>query len=92
MNVYLPEPCTINEHVLNNNNILLKWRLEGELIFLHGDIIEFLCKQGYELSQSTGTSQLTTHCNRGKINYPTCIMEGKIIAVFWLLACLFLTY
>ncbi|XP_019357576.1 PREDICTED: coagulation factor XIII B chain isoform X1 [Gavialis gangeticus] len=69
------EPCTINEHVLNNNNILLKWGLEGELIFLHGDIIEFLCKQGYELSQSTGTSPLTAHCNRGKINYPICIME-----------------
>ncbi|NXR98597.1 F13B factor, partial [Oxylabes madagascariensis] len=40
------EPCTLNVTDMDSNNLTLKWRRE-ELIFLHGDLIEFECKQGY---------------------------------------------
>nr|XP_023957791.2 coagulation factor XIII B chain [Chrysemys picta bellii] len=69
------EPCTLNVDDVSNNNIEMKWRLEGELFFLHGETIDFVCKQGYYLSSSSRQSQLTVQCTRGKIIYPTCIME-----------------
>ncbi|CAM2118694.1 unnamed protein product [Caretta caretta] len=69
------EPCTLNVDEVSNNNIEMKWRLEGELFFLHGDTIDFVCKQGYYLSASSRPSQLTVQCTRGKLRYPTCIMK-----------------
>uniref|UniRef100_A0A8C4W3W0 Coagulation factor XIII B chain n=1 Tax=Gopherus evgoodei TaxID=1825980 RepID=A0A8C4W3W0_9SAUR len=71
------EPCTLNMDDMSNNNIEMKWRLEGELFFLHGDTIDFVCKQGYYLSSSSRQSQLKVQCTRGKLRYPTCIMKGK---------------
>uniref|UniRef100_A0A674IYN4 Sushi domain-containing protein n=1 Tax=Terrapene triunguis TaxID=2587831 RepID=A0A674IYN4_9SAUR len=79
------EPCTLNVDDVSNNNIEMKWRLEGELFFLHGETIDFVCKQGYYLSSSSRQSQLTVQCTHGKIIYPTCIMKGKTIAVFAIL-------
>ncbi|XP_026511536.1 coagulation factor XIII B chain [Terrapene carolina triunguis] len=69
------EPCTLNVDDVSNNNIEMKWRLEGELFFLHGETIDFVCKQGYYLSSSSRQSQLTVQCTHGKIIYPTCIMK-----------------
>uniref|UniRef100_A0A8C4W3U6 Coagulation factor XIII B chain n=1 Tax=Gopherus evgoodei TaxID=1825980 RepID=A0A8C4W3U6_9SAUR len=71
------EPCTLNMDDMSNNNIEMKWRLEGELFFLHGDTIDFVCKQGYYLSSSSRQSQLKVQCTRGKLRYPTCIMKEK---------------
>lgn len=66
---------------MNNNNIELKWRQE-ELIFLHGDLIEFECKQGYNFLQTTIPSPGRTQCNHGRLKYPKCIMQGKTILFF----------
>lgn len=63
---------------MNSNNIELKWRQE-ELIFLHGDLIEFECKQGYNFLQTTIPSPGRTQCNDGRLKYPKCIMQGKTI-------------
>ncbi|XP_043860155.1 coagulation factor XIII B chain isoform X2 [Dromiciops gliroides] len=74
------EPCIVNADHMNNNNIEMKWNIEGERYFLHGDNIDFICKQGYELSPSTRPSELIVRCNRGELKYPTCIRkesEGK---------------
>uniref|UniRef100_A0A8B9RTH3 Sushi domain-containing protein n=1 Tax=Accipiter nisus TaxID=211598 RepID=A0A8B9RTH3_9AVES len=68
------EPCTLNVTDMNSNNIELKWRQE-ELIFLHGDLIEFECKQGYNFVQTTIPSPGRTQCSHGKLKYPKCIME-----------------
>ncbi|XP_074164765.1 coagulation factor XIII B chain [Sminthopsis crassicaudata] len=74
------EPCIINADHMNNNNIEMKWNTEGERYFLHGDNIDFICKQGYNLSPSTKPSELIVQCNRGELKYPTCVrkeFEGK---------------
>ncbi|XP_007481070.2 coagulation factor XIII B chain isoform X2 [Monodelphis domestica] len=74
------EPCTVNVGYMHNNNIEMKWNFEGERYFLHGDNIDFICKQGYDLSSSTRPSELIVQCNRGQLKYPTCIRkesEGK---------------
>ncbi|XP_052657351.1 coagulation factor XIII B chain-like isoform X3 [Harpia harpyja] len=69
------EPCTLNVTDMNSNNIELKWRQE-ELIFLHGDLIEFECKQGYNFVQTTIPSPGRTQCSHGKLKYPKCIMQA----------------
>ncbi|KFQ10007.1 Coagulation factor XIII B chain, partial [Haliaeetus albicilla] len=69
------EPCILNVTDMNSNNIELKWRQE-ELIFLHGDLIEFECKQGYNFVQTTIPSPGRTQCSHGKLKYPKCIMQA----------------
>uniref|UniRef100_A0A4X2KBZ5 Coagulation factor XIII B chain n=1 Tax=Vombatus ursinus TaxID=29139 RepID=A0A4X2KBZ5_VOMUR len=69
------EPCIVNADHMNNNNIEMKWNIEGERYFLHGDNIDFICKQGYDLSPSTRPSELVVQCNRGELKYPTCIRK-----------------
>ncbi|XP_027649157.2 coagulation factor XIII B chain [Falco peregrinus] len=69
------EPCSLNVTDMNSNNIELKWRQE-ELIFLHGDLIEFECKQGYSFLQTTIPSPGRTQCNHGRLKYPKCIMQA----------------
>ncbi|NXN18375.1 F13B factor, partial [Indicator maculatus] len=69
------EPCTLNVADMNSNNIELKWKQE-ELIFLHGDLIEFECKQGYNFLQTTLPSPGRAQCNRGRLQYPKCIMQA----------------
>ncbi|XP_042321526.1 coagulation factor XIII B chain isoform X1 [Sceloporus undulatus] len=70
------KPCLINEETFGNYNIEMKWRLEGELYFLHGDTTEFVCKPGYVLSSATRESQLLVQCNNGQLKYPKCVFKG----------------
>uniref|UniRef100_A0A8B9NYZ4 Coagulation factor XIII B chain n=1 Tax=Apteryx owenii TaxID=8824 RepID=A0A8B9NYZ4_APTOW len=77
------EPCTLDATNMNSNNIELKWKQE-ELIFLHGDLIEFECKQGYSFPQTTISSPGRTQCNHGRVKYPKCIAKGKTLTTFWL--------
>uniref|UniRef100_A0A8C9Q474 Sushi domain-containing protein n=1 Tax=Spermophilus dauricus TaxID=99837 RepID=A0A8C9Q474_SPEDA len=69
--VYL-EPCTVNSDNMNRNNIEMKWAYEGKI--LHGDLIDFVCKQGYDLPPST-LSGLSVQCNRGEVKYPLCVRK-----------------
>uniref|UniRef100_A0A8C3NH88 Uncharacterized protein n=1 Tax=Geospiza parvula TaxID=87175 RepID=A0A8C3NH88_GEOPR len=65
------EPCTLNVTDMDSNNLTLKWRRE-ELVFLHGDLIEFECKQGYSFLQTAIPSPGRTQCDQGRLNYPKC--------------------
>ncbi|XP_062991153.1 coagulation factor XIII B chain isoform X2 [Elgaria multicarinata webbii] len=70
------EPCLIDEENAGNHNIEMKWRLEEELLhFLHGDVIEFVCKPGYALPPSIRESQLLVQCTNGELRYPRCISK-----------------
>ncbi|XP_027487511.1 coagulation factor XIII B chain-like [Corapipo altera] len=60
---------------MDSNNIELKWRQE-ELIFLHGDLIEFECKQGYNFLHTTILSPGRTQCDHGRLKYPKCVMQA----------------
>lgn len=67
------EPCTIDEDHMDRNNIQMKWKFEGKI--LHGDLIDFVCKQGYDLSPATPLSELSVQCNRGNVRYPACVQR-----------------
>lgn len=69
------EPCTIDADRMSRNNIQMKWQYEGKI--LHGDLIDFVCKQGYDLSPNTPLSALSVQCNRGNVRYPVCVRRGK---------------
>ncbi|NXO14866.1 F13B factor, partial [Oriolus oriolus] len=69
------EPCTLNVTDMDSNNITLKWRRE-ELIFLHGDLIEFECKQGYDFLQIAVPSPGRTQCDGGRLKYPKCVIQA----------------
>lgn len=69
------EPCTIDVDHMNRNNIQMKWKYEGKV--LHGDLIDFVCKQGYDLSPTTPLSEVSVQCNRGDVRYPMCVRRGK---------------
>uniref|UniRef100_A0A8C0VR81 Sushi domain-containing protein n=1 Tax=Cyanistes caeruleus TaxID=156563 RepID=A0A8C0VR81_CYACU len=75
------EPCTLNVTDMDSNNLTLKWRRE-ELIFLHGDLIEFECKQGYGFLQTAIPSPGRTQCDHGRLKYPKCVIQGKAIFFF----------
>ncbi|XP_010154861.1 PREDICTED: coagulation factor XIII B chain [Eurypyga helias] len=67
------EPCILDVIDMNGSNIELKWSQE-ELIFLHGDLIEFECKQGYSFVETTSPG--STLCNNGRLKYPKCILQA----------------
>nr|XP_002192370.4 coagulation factor XIII B chain isoform X1 [Taeniopygia guttata]XP_030135256.3 coagulation factor XIII B chain isoform X1 [Taeniopygia guttata]XP_030135257.3 coagulation factor XIII B chain isoform X1 [Taeniopygia guttata] len=71
------EPCTLNVTDMDSNNLTLKWRRE-ELVFLHGDLIEFECKQGYSFLQTAIPSPGRTQCDHGRLNYPKCVIQAAI--------------
>ncbi|XP_046779213.1 coagulation factor XIII B chain isoform X6 [Gallus gallus] len=68
------DPCILNVTEMNSNNIELKWRQE-EFVFLHGDLIEFECKQGYKFPHVTVPSPGRTWCDRGRLKYPKCVFQ-----------------
>lgn len=67
------EPCSVDVDHLSRNNLEMKWNYEGKI--LHGDLIDFVCKQGYDLSPSSPLSELSVQCNRGEVKYPLCIRK-----------------
>ncbi|XP_066180729.1 coagulation factor XIII B chain-like [Sylvia atricapilla] len=69
------EPCTLNVNDMDSNNLTLKWRRE-ELIFLHGDLIEFECKQGYSFLHTATPSPGRTQCDHGRLKYPKCVIQA----------------
>ncbi|XP_042557168.1 coagulation factor XIII B chain-like isoform X3 [Dipodomys spectabilis] len=69
------EPCVLSEDNMTKNNIEMKWKPEGKIF--HGDLIEFMCKEGYGLSPSTLPSELSVKCHRGEVKYPFCIRKGN---------------
>ncbi|XP_041335570.1 coagulation factor XIII B chain-like [Pyrgilauda ruficollis] len=69
------EPCMLSVTDMDSNNLTLKWRRE-ELVFLHGDLIEFECKQGYSFLQTAIPSPGRTQCDQGRLNYPKCVLQA----------------
>ncbi|XP_048351877.1 coagulation factor XIII B chain-like [Sphaerodactylus townsendi] len=71
------EPCFVVEENLSNFHIKIKWRLDEELVFLHGDIIEFVCEPGHVLPPFVEQQQLMVQCNNGELKYPKCISKDS---------------
>ena len=71
----LAEPCTVSEGDMKRNNVEVKWKYAGKV--LHGDFIDFVCKEGFDLSPLTPLSALSVQCNRGQVEYPLCVRKGK---------------
>ncbi|XP_058032311.1 coagulation factor XIII B chain-like [Ahaetulla prasina] len=70
------EPCLATEEIPGDYNIEMKWKLEKEWYFMHGDFIEFVCKPGYVLPPLVSESKLLVYCSDGQLRYPQCISKG----------------
>ncbi|KAK1327965.1 hypothetical protein QTO34_012387 [Cnephaeus nilssonii] len=67
------EPCEISEEAMERNNIVMRWEYEGKV--LHGDLIDFVCKPGFDLAPSSPSSGLSVQCYRGQVQYPLCMRK-----------------
>ncbi|XP_031756906.1 coagulation factor XIII B chain [Xenopus tropicalis] len=69
------EPCTVSVDQMKQKNLELKWSFEIDTYFLHGDMMEFVCKDDFDMSEH---SELKGLCQRGNIIYPTCSRKDKL--------------
>ncbi|NXN91290.1 F13B factor, partial [Rhinopomastus cyanomelas] len=69
------EPCTLNVTEMNRYNVELKWKQE-ELLFRHGDLVEFDCKEGYRFLQAAAVSPGREQCAHGRLKYPRCVAQA----------------
>ncbi|XP_070257393.1 coagulation factor XIII B chain [Myotis yumanensis] len=67
------EPCEVSKEDMESSNIELKWEYEGKV--LHGDLIDFVCKPGFDLAPSSPPSGLSVQCSRGQVQYPLCMRK-----------------
>ncbi|OCT85311.1 coagulation factor XIII B chain [Xenopus laevis] len=72
------EPCTVSVDLMRQRNLELKWSFEMDTYFLHGDMIEFVCKDDLDMSEHP--EGLKGMCQRGNIRYPTCSRKDKLNA------------
>ncbi|KAM4022621.1 complement factor H-like isoform 2-T2 [Anomaloglossus baeobatrachus] len=67
------EPCVTREKNMDENNIVAKWSSTKKLYIIHGDMIEFSCKPGFDASPDT---RMRVFCENGKLDYPKCIKRN----------------
>ncbi|ELK24908.1 Coagulation factor XIII B chain [Myotis davidii] len=67
------EPCEVSKADMESSNIELKWEYEGKV--LHGDLIDFVCKPGFDLAPSSPPSGLSAQCRQGQVQYPLCMRK-----------------
>ncbi|XP_053549803.1 coagulation factor XIII B chain isoform X2 [Bombina bombina] len=68
------EPCTVVQSNMAAHNIRLRREDDDKLYSEHDNVVEFMCLPGFkpELSDS-----FKVRCNRGKLNYPKCVVQGS---------------
>ncbi|XP_036032447.1 complement factor H-like, partial [Onychomys torridus] len=62
--------CIILDEIMKRHNITLRWREDQKVYSQSGDIVEFKCKSGYKLTETS--LPLRSKCIDGRINYPSC--------------------
>ncbi|XP_067845848.1 complement factor H-like [Heptranchias perlo] len=65
-------PCTVTEEDFTNNGILLRWSLERFLYVKHGDVLEFVCPNGFEIE-----TPAKRFCQNGRMQIPKCINNER---------------
>ncbi|XP_019357577.1 PREDICTED: coagulation factor XIII B chain isoform X2 [Gavialis gangeticus] len=67
------EPCTLSHNIMDKNNLILRWSFDNRLHYIHGEYVEFHCKENHLQAPSTSMSDFRVQCNRGQLAYPRCI-------------------
>ncbi|XP_019386245.1 PREDICTED: coagulation factor XIII B chain-like isoform X2 [Crocodylus porosus] len=67
------EPCTLSHNIMDKNNLILRWSFDNRLYYIHGEYVEFHCKENHLRAPSTSMSDFRVQCNRGQLAYPRCI-------------------
>ncbi|XP_038204639.1 complement factor H-related protein 2-like [Arvicola amphibius] len=62
--------CITSEEIMGKHNISPKWTKIRKIYIQSGDYIEFTCKHGYKMTNTS--PPLRTMCNDGHISYPNC--------------------
>ncbi|XP_073499017.1 coagulation factor XIII B chain-like [Phyllobates terribilis] len=70
------EPCVISTEEMDRSHVRLKWNFDSNF-FLHGEIVDFLCKSGYENYEYKMAYALRSQCRFGKLTYPKCIPRQR---------------
>ncbi|XP_075038719.1 coagulation factor XIII B chain-like isoform X2 [Mixophyes fleayi] len=71
------QPCTVIITEMKERNMELQQSFERNSKFLHGDMIEFKCMDGFDMSPY---SELKGRCQNGQILYPTCRKQDTVKA------------
>ncbi|XP_063282193.1 coagulation factor XIII B chain [Pelobates fuscus] len=66
------EPCILSKEEMERKHIKLRWSLDNNGKFYHGEFVEFVCKEGYRNIQAIAMFSLRSQCNNGKLIYPEC--------------------
>ncbi|XP_068098206.1 coagulation factor XIII B chain-like [Hyperolius riggenbachi] len=69
------EPCILSKEEMDKSHLQPKWHFSSNYI-LHGEIVEFLCKAGYENYETTVMFALRSLCRFGKLTYPKCVKRS----------------
>ncbi|XP_073449025.1 coagulation factor XIII B chain isoform X1 [Aquarana catesbeiana] len=69
------EPCTVSVLPMKERNVDLQWSFEINTKFLHGDMVEFKCMDGFD---TLTHSELKGLCQNGHILYPSCSIKGTL--------------
>ncbi|XP_036057860.1 complement factor H-related protein 1-like [Onychomys torridus] len=62
--------CVISEEIMERHNVTFRWREDPNLYSQSGDNVEFKCKSGYKLTETS--LPLRARCIDGRISYPSC--------------------
>ncbi|XP_066451087.1 coagulation factor XIII B chain-like [Eleutherodactylus coqui] len=71
------QPCTLTVADMQERNLELQTSSDLHSNFLHGDMVEFQCMDGFELPMYTEVKGL---CKNGQIQYPTCKKKAALKA------------
>ncbi|XP_056384014.1 coagulation factor XIII B chain isoform X2 [Hyla sarda] len=63
-------PCVLSKEEMDRSHVRLKWGVDSNFI-LHGEVVDFLCKPGYENSAYNAYA-LRSWCKLGNLIYPKC--------------------
>lgn len=72
-------PCTATEEDMLSNKIQLKWKSAEKLYSESGDMVEFICRRGFQPDPSSPPFRV--QCTDGRLEYPRCTPPRMYIEV-----------
>ncbi|XP_062919927.1 complement factor H-like [Mobula hypostoma] len=65
-------PCILTKEDFTNKGVALKWKFETRIDVKDGDVLEFSCREGYEIEPPA-----RRYCRNGHLEIPRCISDVR---------------
>ncbi|XP_051868095.1 complement factor H-like [Pristis pectinata] len=65
-------PCILTEEDFTRNGIVLRWKFETRLDVKDGDVLEFRCREGFQIEPPA-----RRYCRNGHLEVPRCISDDR---------------